>query len=72
MNLFYLSFRTVARTVARLCLGPAHPAALERVWGSRAAPVTVPRGPGSVGEGWRMLCLFWKGLNWAGWTLPGA
>ena len=70
VNLFCLSC-TLDRTVAGLYLGPAHPAALERRWGNRAAPVTVPRGPGSVREGWRMLCLFWKGLNWAGWTLPG-
>lgn len=47
VNLFCLSC-TLDRTVARLCLGPAHPAALERVWGHKAAPVTA-QGPW---QGW--------------------
>lgn len=69
VNLFYLSCRTVAVTVARLCLGPAHPAALERV-GEEGSHGICPGAPGSVGR-WRMLCLFWKGLGLGRMDTPG-
>lgn len=51
-------------------LGSVHPAALERQRVLRHRAVTVTVGSGRVEAGRGMLYLFWKGLNWAGWTLP--
>lgn len=70
-NLFCLSW-SLGGVLAWLCLGPAHPAALERErgLGCWAATVIGPHGPwqGLGVGGWNALYLFWKELNSLGYT----